>query len=279
MEHFADFLPYSEEVQEAFDNYNIEAGSLTIKAIPKDMGPVIGRVVWRSPLLKIGEKKDQYVLHFTLIDADRAEVTGTAWGLVAQKFNQVLLQNQIYKFPNAVPINKTVHIAVKNDNFESRIFNQTIELRFSDVVEPEVVRQSPYPNIDQSQFRSDYENVELNEVTAVVGLVTAQFTYSGEIYICLSNGKGQCIGVCFDQDKLEELKSMEIIPQQTVLGILGVGKLKNMDTKSTGDKIPKALYKTFTDSLFIIEPNCNSTARLVIWKSELVEKQREFSKA
>lgn len=268
MENFADFLPFSEEIQEAFDNYHIEAGSLTIKAMPKNMGAVIGRVVWRSPLLKAGVNKDTELIHFTLMDADYAEVTGTAWGLIAQRFHEILEKDKIYKFPNAVPISKTVHKAVMNDNFESRILNQSIELRFSSVVDPELVKQNPYPDIDQSQFRSDYQSIKVGQVTALVGLVTAQFTHGGKIYVCLSSGDTECVGIAFSQEKLQELKEMLIKPRYTVLGVLGVGKTEDVDTKTTGDKIPKALFKTFNDSLFIIEPQCEATQNLVTWRNE-----------
>lgn len=272
MEQFADFLPFSEDIQEAFDNYNIEAASLTITALPHGMGSVIGRVVWRSPLLKVGNDKKHEAIHFTLMDAEGIEITGTAWGKVAQKFNEVLKKDKIYKFPNAVPLSKEAYNAVKNDRFESRVISQKIELRFSGVVEPELVSQTPYPDIDQSQFRCDYETIQVGQVTSVVGIVTAQFMYKNQFYICLSNGSGRCIGISFEQDKLEELKEMQITPRYTVLGVLGVGKLTDINTETTGDKVPKALFKTFNDSVLMNEPLCEAAKQLVIWR-DLLPKQ------
>lgn len=272
MDKFADFLPFSEEVQEAFENYNLEASSLTIKALPKNtMGSVIGRVVWRSPPLKVGSLKNKDAIHFTILDAESVEVTGTAWGKMALKFHDILEQNNIYKFSNAVPISKTIYKAVENDKFESRVIHQSFELRFSGILEPELVRQEPYPNIDHTRFRSEYVRLKVGQVTAVVGLVVSKFACNEVVYIALSNGSRYCIAVSLSQEKLKELKNMEISPGHTILGILGVEKIKDINTRPVGGRVPKALFKTFDDSLFITEPICESTKRLVIWRDEYMQ--------
>lgn len=275
MENFADFLPFSEEVQEAFGNYHIEAATLTISELPKDIGCVIGRVVWRSPLLKIGCGQDTCVLHITMMDAKKVEITGTAWGKVAEKFDEILEKDKIYKFLNAVTFSKSSYKAVKNDHFDSRVTKQTIELRFSQVIEPQLVCQNPFPDIDQSQFRTDYHNIQFGHVTSIVGLVTHEFLYNGNIYICFANGEGYSIGVFFEPAKIEEIKAMNIKKRFTVMGVLGVQKIEDIDTKTIGDKAPKALYKTFDDSVLFDRPLCEGTRHLVTWRNELVTEDAE----
>lgn len=266
MEAFADFLRFREQLQEAFEHYHTDASSLTIDTIEKNNKCLIGRVVWKSPLVKVGKQKSYDALHFTLMDANCAEITGTAWAAVAIAFDKVLETDRIYKFTNAVAIGKA------SSSLNSRLVTQSCELRFSGLVQPERIKQDPYPRLDHSTFRTDYDNVKDGEIAALVGVHIDVPRAAEGHRVVMSNGPGRFAAVQLSNDKFEEFKTLAAIRLGTVVGFYGVKKCNAQKLAAYRQCVE---FVSFDDTVIIRQPDCRAASELSIWYNQCVTSEVE----
>lgn len=260
--HYQDYLSFMDEVVEAYENFHLDAYHFTLDSIGGFGGPLIARVVWRSPLVKVGKRKTIDGLHLTLMDANSVEITGSAWGAAAVLFSRILHTGNIYKFSLVV-----LHVR-QTGALATRLIDQPIELRFSGLAPPEEVHQSPYPDIDHKLFTADYDNLAKGEVCSIVGLVVAFPASETGNHVILSNGYGECVQVKLRQEKMEEVGALNIIPFYTVLGLHGVVRVEEVGNNSFArTKLPNMFFESFPDTLLIAEPSCEDSKCLVVWRN------------
>lgn len=265
MDNFTDHFSVIDrvELRHPLPMFNKEVEIFNICSLQKNDHCLIARVIWMSELDE--DDDGTTTLDFTLVDVNGEEIGGKAHGEVALSFNENLQQGNIYRFPLATITKQARNSRLAHKQTKELVFPKTVVCLLSNA-------PVDYPDVKWDQCRQDYRNVQMQQVVSIIGVVLRVYCLSdGTNHMLLVNWEGHYIQVKLESDKVKELNKLENIRRRAVLGIYGVKKTENLSSSMIRSDYPcEALFETFYDTIFRVNPVCPKTEKITTWRNLVV---------